>query len=119
MHARPDRALTLARLPRSFVARSLAIWQLCDELDVDTGPAQLNPSLTVVPLDAWYHYSFDHYDPRPGTVKFDKWCKWPVDYDAVAEVGNPRELIRSAVTMYELSQLHRAERSCAAHVRAK
>ena len=41
--------------------------------------------MTIVPLDAWYSYTFDHYDPRPGTSLFDKFCKWPMHYDAVAD----------------------------------
>lgn len=67
------------------VQKLLSLWQLCDELDVDTGPVQLSTAVTVVPLDSWYHYSFDHFDPKPGTTKFDKFCKWPMHYDAVAE----------------------------------
>merc|ERR1719454_2690406 len=58
---------------------------MCDELDVDTGPAMLSPGCTVVPLDAWYSCTFDHFDPRPGSTLFDKFCKWPMHYDAVWE----------------------------------
>ena len=60
------------------VAKLLALWQLCDELGVDTGPAQLSPQLAVLPLDSWYSCEFDKHDPRPGGVRFDSFCKWPV-----------------------------------------
>ena len=113
------------------VQKLLELWKMCDELDVDTGPAMLSPSCvptsrasnraasslslllllllltchvgpmaslslllllllllllksrarvyasiqTVIPLDAWYSYTFDHFDPRPGSTLFDKFCK--------------------------------------------
>jgi len=63
------------------VAKLLALWQLCDELNVDTGPAQLSTAAAVLPLESWYTHEFDHFDPRPGTVKFDKHCVWPMGYD--------------------------------------
>ena len=63
------------------VAKLLALWQLCDELAVDTGPAQLSTAAAVLPLESWYTHHFDHFDPRPGTVKFDKHCVWPMGYD--------------------------------------
>ena len=63
------------------VQKLIALWQLCDELDVDTGPARLSPNCTVLPLDSWYSYTFDHHDPRPGSTLFDKYCKWPMHYD--------------------------------------
>ena len=55
----------------------------CDEIDVDVGPARVSTHVTIVPLDAWYSYTFDHYDPRPGTSLFDKFCKWPMHHDSV------------------------------------
>ena len=64
------------------VHKLICLWQLCDELDVDTGPARVSRSVTVVPLDSWYSYTFDRHDPRPGTALFDSWCKWPMGYDA-------------------------------------
>ena len=67
------------------VQKLLALWQLCDELDVDVGPARLSSSVTVVPLDSWYSYSFDHHDPNPGRTAFDKFCKWPMHADNVWE----------------------------------
>ena len=67
------------------VEKLLQLWKMCDELDVDTGPAMLSPKCTVVPLDAWYSCTFDHFDPRPGQTLFDKFCKWPMHYDAVWE----------------------------------
>jgi len=50
---------------------------------VDTGPAQLSPAAAVLPLESWYSYEFDHFDPKPGSVKFDKHCAWPMGYDHV------------------------------------
>ena len=67
------------------VQKLLSLWQMCDENDIDVGPARLSPSVTVVPLDAWYSYTFDHFDPRPGSTLFDKFCKWPMHYDSVWE----------------------------------
>ena len=46
------------------VQKLLSLWQMCDELEVDTGPAVLGTHCTVVPLDGWYSYTFDHWDPR-------------------------------------------------------
>ena len=63
------------------VHKLIALWQMCDDLDVDTGPAQLGPGVGVLPLDSWHSYLFDHHDPRPGTVLFDSWCKWPMGPD--------------------------------------
>lgn len=37
------------------MAKLLALWQLCDELGVDTGPAQLSPAAAVLPLESWCH----------------------------------------------------------------
>ena len=62
------------------VAKLLALYQLCDELGVDTGPAQLSPSAAVLPLDSWYSHTFDARDPRPGATRFDKFCVWPVGH---------------------------------------
>ena len=56
---------------------------MCDENDIDVGPAQLSPSVVVCPLDGWYACTFDHHDPRPGSTLFDKFCKWPMPYDDV------------------------------------
>ena len=66
------------------VAKLLALWQMCDELDVDVGPAMVSDAVTVLPLDGWYHFSFDHHDPKPGSTLFDKFCKWPMAYDDVS-----------------------------------
>ena len=45
----------------------------------------MSPEVTVVPLDSWYSYTFDHFDPKPGSTLFDKYCKWPMHYDHVWE----------------------------------
>ena len=63
------------------VHKLISLWQLCDELGVDTGPARVSHRVTVVPLDSWYSWTFDHYDPRPGSALFDSWCQWPMGYD--------------------------------------
>ena len=67
------------------VQKLLSLWQMCDENDIDVGPARLSPDCTVIPLDGWYSCTFDHHDPRPGSTLFDKWCKWPMHYDSVWE----------------------------------
>jgi predicted phosphodiesterase len=114
------------------VAKLLALWQLCDELDVDVasripilaimchtplslvhtlrhdsdspsrsgnqGPAQLSPRLAVLPLESWYSHSFDRHDPRPGSVRFDSWCKWPMGDEAASTfmlgINEPRLTMR-------------------------
>jgi hypothetical protein len=68
------------------VQKLLALWQMCDEIDVDTGPARVSPRCTVVPLDSWYSYAFDHFDPKPGGTLFDSYCKWPVHVDSAWEL---------------------------------
>ena len=65
------------------IQKLTSLWQLCDELDVDVGPAMLSPRMVVLPLDAWYSCTFDHHDPKPGSTLFDKFCKWPLPYDDV------------------------------------
>jgi len=76
------------------VQKLISLWQMCDENDIDVGPARLSPHCTVVPLDSWYSCTFDHHDPRPGSTLFDKFCKWPMHYDAVWEfmtgINEPR-----------------------------
>ena len=62
------------------VAKLIALWQLCDDLEVDTGPCQLSPQAAVLPLDSWYSHLFDFHDPKPGSVRFDKYCSWPMGY---------------------------------------
>jgi hypothetical protein len=65
------------------VQKLLSLWQMCDEIDVDVGPAKVSTAVTIVPLDSWYTCLFDHHDPRPGSALFDKWCNWPIGYDDV------------------------------------
>ena len=36
------------------VHKLIALWQMCDDLDVDTGPAQLGPGVGVLPLCLLY-----------------------------------------------------------------
>ncbi|KAJ9534221.1 hypothetical protein QJQ45_006958 [Haematococcus lacustris] len=61
------------------LAKLLAFWAMCDALDVDVATAQVHPDLVVVPLLSWYHHSWDIDDPRPGRLRFDSFCRWPVD----------------------------------------
>ena len=37
--------------------------QMCDELEVDTAPAEVAPGLIVVPMLSWYNSAFDVADP--------------------------------------------------------
>ena len=39
-----------------------------------------------MPLHSWYDAAFDEHDPRPGAVRFDKHCRWPVDDEAVSQL---------------------------------
>lgn len=40
---------------------------------------QVHPTLLIVPLFSWYHYSFAGQQARPGRLRFDALCQWPVD----------------------------------------
>ena len=84
---RPRTAITdePSQFPDS-VAKFVAILQLCDELGCETTPAQVVAGLYVVPLHSWYDAALDEHDPRPGAVRFDKHCRWPVDDEAVSQV---------------------------------
>lgn len=48
-----------------------------DEIGVEMAPAEVAQGLYIVPLFSWYNHHFDTADPRPGGVRFDKFCKWP------------------------------------------
>lgn len=52
-----------ARFPDS-ICKMLALWALCDELDVDIAPAEVTHGVWVVPLFSWYAHTFDVRDPR-------------------------------------------------------
>jgi hypothetical protein len=97
------------------VQKLISLWQMCDELDVDTGPAMLSPHVTVVPLDAWYSCTFDHFDPRPGSTLFDKFCKWPMHYDNVRRTPDARaRCLRtpSRVAVHRLASPSTASHRC-------
>ncbi len=34
--------------------------------------SQVAPGVVIVPLNSWYHYSYDTSDPRPGKLRFDR-----------------------------------------------
>ena len=44
----------------------IALLDICDELGVDTAPAEVAEGVFVVPLFSWYSSTFDEADPRPG-----------------------------------------------------
>ena len=62
------------------VCKLLSLVDCCDELGVEVAPAEVARGLFVVPLYSWYSHEYDADDPRPGRVRFDKFCKWPVDH---------------------------------------
>ena len=62
------------------VCKLLSLVDCCDELGVEVAPAEVARGLFVVPLYSWYSHEYDVDDPRPGRVRFDKFCKWPVDH---------------------------------------
>ncbi|MEW5298208.1 MAG: hypothetical protein WDW36_001358 [Sanguina aurantia] len=75
-----------ARFPDS-ICKMLALWALCDELDVDIAPAEVTHGVWVVPLFSWYAHTFDVRDPRPGRLRFDRFCTWPIsDLDVTPTV---------------------------------
>lgn len=65
------------------ICKLLKLQALCDELGVDIGPAEVCSGVFVVPLYSWYTHLFDTYDPNPGRLRYDKFCKWPMRDDEV------------------------------------
>ena len=63
------------------IAKFLAMHQLCDDLGCEMTPAEVCEGVFVVPMYGWYSPTYDHHDPKPGNVRFDKFAKWPVDYN--------------------------------------
>ena len=79
------------------VAKFCAFLDLCDELDVDTGPAEVCCGLFVLPLFSWCAVAFDEDDPYPGVVKQDPTTRWPVndsDVPSIFAKWNRRRLAR-------------------------
>ncbi|KAI8464673.1 MAG: hypothetical protein J3K34DRAFT_490958 [Monoraphidium minutum] len=66
-----------ARGAADSFARLMELRQLCADLDVDTAPILAAPGLVVAPLLSWYDAAFDRDDPRPGQLRFDRFCSWP------------------------------------------
>mmetsp|Transcript_3134 Transcript_3134/g.7692 ORF Transcript_3134/g.7692 Transcript_3134/m.7692 type:complete len:195 (+) Transcript_3134:186-770(+) len=52
---------------------------VCQDLGVDMGPAQVAKGVFVVPLYSWYNYLWDEADPNPGGLRYDSFCRWPMD----------------------------------------
>lgn len=46
------------------VCKLLGLLAMCDELGIDTVPAEVAPNLRIVPLHSWYSHTFDLNDPR-------------------------------------------------------
>ena len=69
-----------AKFPDS-IAKFVAMHQLCDEIGCEMTPAEVCEGVFVCPTYGWYAPTFDHHDPKPGSVRFDKFCKWPVDHN--------------------------------------
>ncbi|KAG2502005.1 hypothetical protein HYH03_000501 [Edaphochlamys debaryana] len=63
---------------RCAAARASPSAACCDDLGVDTAPSPVAPGLLVAPLLSWYSHRFDERDPRPGRLRFDRFCTWPV-----------------------------------------
>ena len=74
MWVRPD---TQDKRFADSVCKLIALQKLCDDLGVDIGPAEVCRGVFVVPLYSWYTHLFDTHDPKPGRLRFDKFCKWP------------------------------------------
>jgi hypothetical protein len=50
---------------------------ICQELGVDMGPAEVAKGIFIVPLFSWYNHTFDEKHPAPGGLRYDSFCKWP------------------------------------------
>lgn len=62
------------------MAKMLKIYETCDEIGIDTSPAQICQDVFLVPMAGWYNAQFDEKDPMPDpNVDFDPMCKWPID----------------------------------------
>lgn len=42
------------------------LMDICDEIDVDMGPAEVAKDVFIVPLFSWYSCTFDEANPFPG-----------------------------------------------------
>jgi len=71
----------MTRYPDSL-AKLHAIFEVCDRLEVDIGPAPVCEGVFVIPLLSWYTAEFDEKDPFPTmNADINKKCKWPMDAD--------------------------------------
>jgi hypothetical protein len=51
---------------RKQIVQMIALLDMCDELGVETSPAEVAEGVFIIPLFSWYNSSFDEADPRPG-----------------------------------------------------
>ena len=91
------------------IAKFLAMHQLCDEIGCEMTPAEVCQGVFVIPMYGWsaarrrkqrglprasparrYSPTYDHHDPKPGNVRFDKFAKWPVDYNEAWKIFHVR-----------------------------
>jgi len=64
------------------LAKLIEILQVCEELDVDTGPGAVCQGCFVVPLFSWFNAEFDEHDPWPAVAgRPDVGCRFPIDAD--------------------------------------
>jgi hypothetical protein len=69
------------KYPDSF-AKLIELMQVCEELEVDTGPGAVCQGCFIVPLFSWYNAEFDDKDPWPAVAgRPDVGCRFPVDPD--------------------------------------
>ncbi|CAK0883879.1 unnamed protein product, partial [Prorocentrum cordatum] len=61
------------------LAKLIEILQVCEELDVDTGPGAVCQGCFVVPLFSWFNAEFDEHDPWPvgGSAPAALLAPWP------------------------------------------
>eukprot|EP00873_Tetraselmis_striata_P021276 jgi/Tetstr1/441540/TSEL_029770.t1 len=63
------------------ICKMFRLMDICDEIDVDMGPAEVAKDVFIVPLFSWYSCTFDEANPFPGASRFDRFCKWPFNTD--------------------------------------
>ncbi|QDZ25818.1 putative metallophosphatase [Chloropicon primus] len=68
------------------IAKMGAMHNVCQELGVDMGPAEVAQGIFVVPLFSWYNHTFDERDPTPGGLRYDSFCQWPPSLGGHLEV---------------------------------
>lgn len=51
---------------------------MLEEMGVEMTPGQVADGLFVVPLYSWYNCAWDESDPRPGRLRHDSFCQFPI-----------------------------------------